>query len=58
MTEQELKDMRLHERRPIDANSDIIVMRVYNGWIYIFPFSTEMVYEITITQEHIEPRLK
>jgi len=62
MTEQELKDMKLHERRFINAYDS--VMRVYNGWIYLFNDcdesvqETQFVPEITVIQEHIEPRLK
>jgi hypothetical protein len=60
MTEQELKDMRMHEQKSV--NTYISVLRVHNGWIYESFFDgvawAVHVPEITITQEHIEPRLK
>jgi len=61
MTEQELKDMKLHEE--IQITDDTYVLRVYRGWIYTMMDSngcleTQFVPEITIIQEHIEQRLK
>jgi hypothetical protein len=34
MTEEELKSMKLHEQ--LYLNSNLKILRVYGGWIYIF----------------------
>jgi len=65
MTEQELKDMGMHDTVIIYLGAfNINILRVYKGWIYVILDqeqqirSTEFVPETTITQEHVEPRLK
>jgi hypothetical protein len=59
MTEQELKDMKMHES--ISLNDYQSILRVPKGWIYFSFFEGQAcacyVSEITITQEHVEPRL-
>jgi len=63
MTEQELKDMKLHDYIEIDLKIDFsFVHRVPNGWNYLYchkgKIAVQFVPEITILQEHVEPRLR
>lgn len=56
---EELKNMKLHD---FDSPHNLLVTvhRVQNGWNYIYQdgdgITAVFVPEVTITQEHIEPR--